>query len=193
MGCRPTPRYSRVMQSAVALLRGINVGGHRLVPMADLRAVAESIGLENPKTYVASGNLAFATKKRAGDAAAELEKALESRFGFAIDVIVRTRDEWQAYLNSNPFRDAAEEEPKWVWMFLSKQPPRDQAIAELTAASPSIAVDRTGDAIWVHFREGGSMRVLTIKWDRIIGSPSTSRNWRTVQTIGRMLDDVQIG
>jgi len=90
-------------------------------------------------------------------------------------------------------RAAAEQEAKWVWMFLSKLPARDEAVAELTAVSPSINVKQAGDAIWVHFREGGSMRVLTIKWDRIIGSPSTSRNWRTVQTIGRMLDEVQIG
>jgi uncharacterized protein (DUF1697 family) len=181
------------MKSVVALLRGINVGGHRLVPMADLRSVAESIGHRNPRTYVASGNLVFATGKAVGTAAAELEQAIENRFGFAVDVIVRTRDEWQVYLDSNPFRAAAEHEPKWIWMFLSKQRPRDEAVAELAAAAPSIAVKQAGDAIWVHFREGGSMRVLTIKWDRIIGSPSTSRNWRTVQTIGRMLDEVQIG
>lgn len=181
------------MTSAVALLRGINVGGHRLVPMADLRSVAESIGHRNPRTHVASGNLVFATGKAVETAAAELENAIEKRFGFAVDVIVRTRDEWQVYLDSNPFRAAAEQEPKWVWMFLSKQPPRDEAVAELAAAAPSIAVKQAGGAIWVHFREGGSMRVLTIKWDRIIGSPSTSRNWRTVQTIGRMLDEVQIG
>jgi len=193
MGSWKPARYSRLMKAAVALLRGINVGGHRLVPMADLRAVAESIGLDAPKTYVASGNLVFATGKSPEDAAAELEKAIEKRFGFAVDVIVRERDEWQSYLNSNPFRAAAEQEAKWVWMFLSKLPARDEAVAELTAVSPSIYVKRGGDAIWVHFREGGSMRVLTIKWDRIIGSPSTSRNWRTVQTIGRMLDEVQIG
>jgi uncharacterized protein (DUF1697 family) len=193
MGSRKDPRYSRLMKAAVALLRGINVGGHRLVPMAELRTVAESVGLADPKTYVASGNLVFGTDKPLEDAAALLEEAIEKRFGFAVDVLVRSRAEWQSYLKSNPFRAASEKEPKWVWMFLSKQPPRDEAIAELTAASPTIGVKRAGDAIWVHFREAASMRILTIKWDRIIGSPCTSRNWRTVQTIGRMLDEVQIG
>jgi uncharacterized protein (DUF1697 family) len=161
--------------------------------MADLRAVAESIGLADPMTYVASGNLVFRTDKSPATAGRALEKAIEQRFGFAVDVIVRSRDEWHVYLDSNPFRTAADQEPKWVWLFLSKQRPREETIAELTAATPSIGVARADDAIWVHFREGGSMRVLTIKWDRIIGSPSTSRNWRTVQTIGRMLDEVQIG
>src|SRR5689334_15994643 len=91
MGCGKGPRYSHVMTSAIALLRGINVGGHRLVPMADLRAVAQSIGLADPKTYVASGNLMFRTDKSPATAGTQLERAIEKRFGFAVDVIVRTR------------------------------------------------------------------------------------------------------
>ncbi|HET7575819.1 MAG TPA: DUF1697 domain-containing protein [Sphingomicrobium sp.] len=181
------------MTGAVALLRGINVGGHRRVPMAELRALAEQIGLANPRTYVASGNLLFGTDKPAQDVSAELERAIERRFGFAVDVIVRTRSEWQARLQSNPFQAVADEQPKWVWMFLSKQPPRSEAAVELAAAALALRVEQTGDAIWVHFAEGVSTKILTIKWDRIIGSPSTSRNWRTVETIGRMLDEGQIG
>jgi uncharacterized protein (DUF1697 family) len=142
---------------------------------------------------VASGNLVFGTGERAEDVAAELEQAIERRFGFAVDVIVRTRSEWQARLHSNPFRAAAEEQPKWVWMFLSKQPPRSEAAVELAAAAPALRVEQTGDAIWTHFPEGATPKILAIKWDRIIGSPSTSRNWRTVETIGRMLDEGQIG
>jgi uncharacterized protein (DUF1697 family) len=181
------------MTSAVALLRGINVGGHRRVPMADLREIAESIGLENPRTYVASGNLVFDAKRSAQGRAAALEKAIEQRFGFPVDVIVRTDAEWQTYLKSNPFRAVAEKEPRWVWMFLSKRTPREGAEAELRRAAPALKVQQVGDAIWIDWEEGLSMRILSIKWDRIIGSPCTSRNWRTVQTIGRMLDEVQIG
>jgi uncharacterized protein (DUF1697 family) len=181
------------MTSAVALLRGINVGGHRRVPMAELRALAGSIGLDNSRTYVASGNLVFGTGKRAEDIAAELEQAIERRFGFAVDVIVRSGAQWQAHLHSNPFRAAAEEQPKWVWMFLSKEPPRSEAAVELAAAAPGIQVEQVGDAIWTHFAEGVSTKILSIKWDWIIGSPATSRNWRTVETIGRMLDEGQIG
>jgi uncharacterized protein (DUF1697 family) len=182
-----------LMTSAVALLRGINVGGHRRVPMAELRALAGQIGLANPRTYVASGNLICGTGKRAEDVAAELEQAIERRFGFAVDVIVRTRSEWQVHLRSNPFGAAAEEQPKWVWMFLSKQQPRSEAAVEIAAAAPALRVVQKDDAIWVHFPEGATTKILSIKWDRIIGSPSTSRNWRTVETIGRMLDEGQIG
>jgi uncharacterized protein (DUF1697 family) len=181
------------MTSAVALLRGINVGGHRRVPMAELRELAGSIGLESPRTYVASGNLLFRTNRSREDAAAELERAIERRFGFFVDVLVRTREDWQAYRETNPFRAAADEQSKWVWMFLSKEPPSAAAAAELAVAASGIRVERAGDAIWTHFPEGVSTKILAIKWDKVIGSPSTSRNWRTVETIGRMLDELQIG
>ena len=181
------------MTAAVALLRGINVGGHRRVPIADLRAVAESIGFEKPRTYVASGNLVFETGREVAEAVAELERAIEKRFGFPVDVIGRSRTDWWKYVHSNPFLDAARKEPKWVWMFLSKQPPRSDAASELAKAATELEVAQVGDAIWVNMPKGVSMTMLRIKWDKLIGSPSSSRNWRTVETIGRMLDEGQTG
>ena len=64
---------------------------------------------------------------------------------------------------------------------------------ELADAAPGLRVERAGDAIWIHMPDGASKAMLRIKWDRVIGSPSTSRNWRTVETIGRMLEENQIG
>ena len=64
---------------------------------------------------------------------------------------------------------------------------------ELADAAPDLRVERAGDAIWIHMPDGVSKAMLRIKWDRVIGSPSTSRNWRTVETIGRMLEENQIG
>ena len=181
------------MAGAVALLRGINVGGHRRVPMAELREVARSLGLNDPRTYVASGNLVFGTDTRPEDVASDLERAIEHRFGFPVDVIARSASEWRACVQSNPFPDAARAMPKWVWMFLSKELPREQAMEELADAAPDLRVERAGDAIWIHMPDGVSKAMLRIKWDRVIGSPSTSRNWRTVETIGRKLEEHQIG
>lgn len=181
------------MSAAVALLRGINVGGHRRVPMAELRELADSLGLKNPRTYVASGNLVFETGECPEHIASDLEHAIEQRLGFPVDVIARSASDRHAYVQSNPFPEAARAAPKWVWMFLSKEPPREQAVEELTGAAPDLRVLQAGDAIWVHMPEGVAKAMLRIKWDRVIGSPSTSRNWRTVETIGRMLEEDQIG
>jgi uncharacterized protein (DUF1697 family) len=176
------------MHSAVALLRGINVGGHRRVPMADLRELAGEIGLVNARTYVASGNLVFESTIAMAQVEPLLERAIERRFGFAVDVVVRDATQWGSLVVANPFLKAAEAEPKSVWLFLSKQPPQDSAADELRRAGQGIEIEQAGGGIWVHWTAGVSMSVLKIAWDRLIGSPATSRNWRTVLTIQEMLE-----
>src|SRR3546814_20997242 len=77
----------------IALLRAINVG-KRQVPMKELRVLAEELGFTDARTYVASGNLIFAGKGGAGVVEEKLEKVISKRFGFRVEVIVRTADEW---------------------------------------------------------------------------------------------------
>src|SRR3546814_7866311 len=79
----------------IALLRAINVG-KRQVPMKELRVLAEELGFTDARTYVASGNLIFAGKGGAGVVEEKLEKVISKRFGFRVEVIVRTADEWPA-------------------------------------------------------------------------------------------------
>ena len=86
------------MQTFVALMRGINVGSARKLPMADLRALCTALGLERPQTYIQSGNLLVDGN---GDGTALrrlLETELAARFGFAVDVIVRIGAEWKGYV-----------------------------------------------------------------------------------------------
>ena len=78
------------MQTFVALMRGINVGSARKLPMADLRALCTALGLERPQTYIQSGNLLVDAKSGGTALRRLLEKELAARFGFAVDVIVRT-------------------------------------------------------------------------------------------------------
>ncbi len=77
------------VQRYVALLRGVNVGGHRKIPMADLARIAATAGLAKPQTLLQSGNVIFEAALRAPDAAARLSRALESAFGVTVDVTVR--------------------------------------------------------------------------------------------------------
>ena len=112
------------MSRVVALLRGINVGGHRKVPMADLRELAGEIGFRDVRTYIQSGNLVLAADVGAPDAATQLEGALERRFGFHVDVVARTAVQWARYAAGSPFPEAAEAEPNRVMLLLSKAAPR---------------------------------------------------------------------
>ena len=80
----------------VALLRGINVGGNKKVPMAELRALGEKLGWRQVATYIQSGNVVFAGGGGAAAAERALEQAIEKRFGFPVPVVVRTAAQWRA-------------------------------------------------------------------------------------------------
>jgi uncharacterized protein (DUF1697 family) len=78
----------------VALLRGVNVGGNAIIRMAELRACAESLGLEGVRTHIASGNLLFrSAERRASRLDAELERVIEDSFGIRVPVVVRSSGE----------------------------------------------------------------------------------------------------
>ena len=173
------------MARYVALLRGINVGGHRKVPMAALRETAEALGLRNVRTYVASGNLVFETDRAAGGLEAALEKAIAERFGFAVDVIVRSAAQWAALIKANPLTQESEKEPGFVHMSVGKRAPTEADIATLAAkAGANERVLSAGGAIWIWFGDGaGRSKIGSGKSSGVW----TARNWRTVLTLGEML------
>ena len=172
------------MGAMIALLQGINVGGHRKVPMAELRALAEEIGLEAPRTYVASGNLVFASKDKPAVLEEKLEGAIASRFGFSVPVIVRTADQWAKAAEANPFAAESRETPALVHLVSGKEPSDDASVEALRAkAGPNEKVERVGGDLWIWFGDGAGR-------SRIGAGPRkgiwTSRNWRTVQALLEM-------
>ncbi len=93
------------MATYVALLRGINVGGHKLVSMNRLRQAFESLGFKNVRTLLASGNVLFSAPPLDRDRLVRrIEARLEKTFGHEISVIVRTLEELQPLVDLNPFR-----------------------------------------------------------------------------------------
>jgi uncharacterized protein (DUF1697 family) len=174
----------------VALLRGINVGGNRKVPMKELHAVAIKAGLKQVATYINSGNLVFdAGKTSPEDVTARLEKAIQKHFGFAVDVIVRTEKQWKLYASKRPFPDAAELRPNLLMIGLSKLPlPKNVGGLLSERVSENERVKIVGNAIWVDFADGAGRSKLTpALFDKAVGSPVTLRNWRTVMKLAEML------
>lgn len=176
------------MTTFIALLRGINVGGHRPVPMAELRALCGGLGLAGAQTYIQSGNLVFAASGSARALESTLEQAIAERFGFAVDVLVRSATQWPDYVKGNPLAAASQAQPNLVLLGLSKSPPRPDAVAALRErASAGEQVEAAGEALWFHFPAGSARTKLTPALiDRVVGSPVTTRNWRTVQKLADM-------
>jgi uncharacterized protein (DUF1697 family) len=109
------------MTGYVALLRAVNVGGTSRLPMAELRDIADELGLENPSTYIASGNLIFASGKDESQVRDKLEKRLAEHMGKPVPVMIRTSAELQAVVEANPFDDAPGR--RVLATFLSEPPP----------------------------------------------------------------------
>ena len=173
----------------VALLRGINVGGNKKVPMAQLRALAEKLGWRDVATYINSGNLVFTAAGAPQALAQKLEAALGKEFGFDVAVIVRTGADWKRYAAGGAFADAEQQRPKALHLALSASVPPGSVSKDLQAfcrAGERVAV--RGDALWIDFAGGvGTSKLTPAVLDRCVGSPVTARNWRTVQELAAML------
>jgi len=176
----------------IALLRGINVGGHNKVPMAELRALCGELDWEDVESYIQSGNLLFRAGGRAASLEGGLERAIEQRFGLSVSVLVRAGADWPGYVAGNPFPKASEKEPNLVMLALSKVPPRKDAVERLRErAADGERIERVDDALWIHYAGGsGRSKLSPSVLDRLAGSPVTTRNWRTVLKLDEMARDV---
>jgi len=175
------------MARLIALLRAVNVGGRKL-PMAELRALCGELGWEDVETYIQSGNLLFSAAGRVEAHEEVLEKAIEDRFGLEVPVIVRTAKQWAELAAANPFPDVARDEPNRLQLLVSKKPPKaDAASTLMERARAGEAVEAAGGALWFHFPAGvGTSKLTPGIIDKAAGSPSTSRNWRTVLKLQEM-------
>ncbi len=176
-------------KTCVALLRGINVGGHKKVPMADLRALAEQLGWRDATTYVASGNLIGRCSDPPARAQPALARGLAERFGFPIDVIVRTAAHWLQWAAGSPFADAQAARPNLLHLCLAQVPIGSTALDALRArASAREQLALVDGGLWIDFGDGVARSKLTpAALDKAAGAPVTARNWRTVTAVAELL------
>lgn len=181
------------MPTFIGLLRGVNVGSYNKVPMAELRSLCgNDLGWRDVQTYIQSGNLVFRADASPERLEADLEQALEARFGSAIEAIVRSEADWGSYVTSNPFPDASRESPNHVLLALSKAPPKLNTVEGLRErASDDERIRQVDDALWIHYGGGIARSKLSpAVLNRLVGSPVTARNWRTVLKLESMAGDV---
>jgi uncharacterized protein (DUF1697 family) len=170
------------MARLVALLRGINLGSKRRVPMADLRELMGELGYEDVRTVLQSGNIIFTGAK--AKARETLEARLADRYGFKVDVVLRTMDELQAVVDNEPFGDEATDLTRCFVVFLPSGP---NAKALQALAEQDFAPDRFeagGRELYAWCPEGMQNSALM----RALGKPglaetATVRNMSTVKKL----------
>jgi uncharacterized protein (DUF1697 family) len=173
-----------------ALLRGINVGGSRKVPMADLRTLMQDLGHGGVRSYLQSGQAVFTADHGDEDSlAAELTDAIEKRFGFTVDVIVRDHAYLKAIADNCPF-PAAELEGKQLHVTYFSAPVDAGRFAEIDQAAYLPEEFRLGDrALYLYAPNGLGRSKLAEQLSRPRlnkGVIATSRNWNTVVKLVEM-------
>ncbi len=183
------------MTRYVALLRGINVGGHNRLPMATLRGVVESVGGTDVVTYVQSGNVVFtaptgartpAQATRTPALAADIRAALAAETRLDIAFVLRTAGEWRAMIAGNPY-PAAASEAKTLHITSFAAPPAVDTV-DLNRFAPELFT-LIGSDIYMHLPSGMGVSKLAIALERATRArPGTTRNWTTVLAIEQLLD-----
>ncbi len=169
----------------IALLRGINVGGHNKIKMEELREMFTSLGFENVKSYIASGNVAFDTRKtKDRTLISKIEKAIKSNFSLEIEVMIRTVSEIENVVSKNPFEKQFNDETNLFVVFLKEKLPDEKATL-LTSHNNEFEIFEVHDRnIYCLSKKGFLKSLLGKKYiDNKLKTSATARNWRTVNKI----------
>ncbi|MGY3501595.1 DUF1697 domain-containing protein [Bradyrhizobium sp. USDA 4471] len=166
------------MTAFVALLRAVNVGGTGKLPMTELKAMCEELGFGAVRTYIASGNVVFTSRKSEFAIKAALEKRPHAYAGAQVGVLVRSAAEMAEVLAANPFPKAPPN--RTVAIFLDKAPPADALAGIRGQKNEEIKLGRR--EIYVHYGDGMGTSKLAIP----SAKTGTARNMNTIATLVKM-------
>lgn len=171
------------MPVLISMLRGVNVGPHNRINMDDLRAVYASLQLEDPCTYVQSGNVIFRTKEKGVPKLyTKIQEGIAGKFGFRPAVIIRTIQELKQSLELNPFRERRDIEPgKLLITFLSAEPAADAQAIIRNLKVQREELHLIGRELYIYFPDGaGKSKLPWSAIEKLFKVTGTARNLNSV-------------
>ncbi len=171
----------------ISLLRGINVGGHNIVPMARLKTLYESCGFKNVVTYIQSGNVIFDSAERNIDGLCmKIEDVIELEYAFHVPADIRTHLELKKVLENSPFEKSLSEEngSMIIVVFLKSESSREQhkALLKYVRASEQLSICKK--EIYLYSPEGyGKSKLTCTLIEKKLGTSATTRNWKSVKKL----------
>ena len=182
------------MPVLISMLRGVNVGPHNRIKMEDLRAVYKRLGFQNPQTYVQSGNVIFRTDdKELNRIPIRIQDAIEKKFKFRPEVIVRTVSELRKVIAATPFADRPELEPgKILVTFLSAAPTREAHSAFERFRDYPEEIHLKGSELYIYFPNGaGKSKLPWSSVEKLLKVTGTARNWNSVSKMLAMAEEME--
>ena len=178
------------MTTYIAMLRGINVSGHKIIKMERLRAMFADMGFQNVQTYVQSGNVVFESTEPHAGLAAKIEKRILKEFGFDVPVLTKTAKEMAEIVKRNPFvKDTALDQTKLHVTFLADDPPKNalELLQPFITGAEQLRI--IGRAVYLYCPNGsGNSKLSNTTIEKKSGCSATTRNWKTTKTLLEMAE-----
>jgi uncharacterized protein (DUF1697 family) len=170
----------------IALIRGINVGGHKKLKMADVKVLCEELGLGDVRTHLQSGNVVFRTEEMSDRA--RLANELEEAFRVDAKVILRTADELRKAIAANPMLDEAQRGPsRFIVMFLDAKPSAAAMQSLRDAHAGPERIELHGTELYIRYgSDMGRSKLTNAFIERKLGVAGTARNWNTVTKLAEL-------
>ena len=169
------------------MLRGINLGSTRRVPMVELRALFAQAGYADVQTYVQSGNVVLSSDASPAALEREAQRLISAQFGFDVPVVVRSHQELAAVVKLNPLGDVAQDPKRYQVSFLSGELSADRIAAlEAAVAEPERFVAHGRELYAWHPAGVARSKLSTALAGKGLGVTATARNWTTVTTLLEM-------
>lgn len=176
----------------LALLRGINVSGHKMIKMEELRKALESIGFTNVSTYIQSGNVFVeSNEESAAKVGFLIKQEIFKTFGHDVPVIMVTKDDLQACLERNEFLNESDVDLKKLYVsFISSELPENMITQlNLNFIKPD-KIQLDGRRIYLKYDISPAKTKLDNKWiEKNMNVVSTTRNWNTVNKLLELFGD----
>jgi uncharacterized protein (DUF1697 family) len=177
------------MNTYIALLRGINITGYKIIRMEDLRKIFESMKFRDVKNYIQSGNMVFRdAAQEPGALVRKIEVKLKKELGYEVKVIIRSPDEFKKIISGNPFLSNKQKDTGRMHItFLSELPGKDLIGAIHEIKYPPDEFFIAGKEVYVHCPDGyGKTKLNNTFFEKKLKTVATSRNWRTVNELYRI-------
>ena len=173
------------MIAYVALLRGINVSGQKMIAMKDLRALCESEGFSGVRTYLQSGNVHFESAGKPAALRKQIEAAVAKRFGFDVPTLVIPRESLAGVIAANPFATDSTKDPERFYVGFLMGDPTPELLSTFTLpAGDAGTCYLAGQIAYLHLPAGyGTSKLNNNYLERKLKVAITTRNWKTVNAL----------
>lgn len=181
------------MQTYISLLRGINVGGHRMIKMDTLQELLKKLGMRDVSTYIQSGNLVYRSKETdIQKLNLMLKKGIENEFGFEVPVITFTSAEWSAIIQDNPFTRDNTKNPAYMHLTLLSDIPLDENVGKICKKDyPDEDFFIAGKAVYLYCPDGYSNTKLNnTLLEKKLKISATTRNWKTAIALAELAGNI---